>query len=202
MRARWLAAAGIGATFVAAVAVVACASGPSSDPIPGRPASAAPPPATTAAPPTAPAEPAPDADTRLADAIDAARRCEAPRSTIRNHPEGGRIFNNAMTGEEAGSLDRLEAIVEALAGRADAFRCCFDHWMAAQEASEVHVLLQVALDPNGAVESVTVDPARSSGGDEILTGCLAAVATETTFPPSPRGTPTLVEYPFDVAAAP
>jgi hypothetical protein len=204
MRARWLVAVGIGATFGATAAFVACASGSGSVPPPGRPAAAAPtpPPGHGPAPASSTGSEPADAGHDLAMAVAEARRCDTPRATIRNHPNGGAVFNNAMTGEDAGSIDRMAGVVQALAGRVDAFRCCFDHWLAAHQASEVQIMLQVALDPNGAVESAAVDPSRSSGGDEVLGGCLAAIASETTFPPSPRGTPTLVEYPFDVAAAP
>lgn len=204
MRARWLVGLGIGATLIATIGFVACASGPSSDPQPTRPAAAttsgsAP---VTPASTTTPAGATPDdagADVDLASAIEKARRCEAPRSAIRNHPDGGTVFNNAMFSEDAGSIDRMQDVIEAIAGRADAFRCCFDHWLSANEAGELRVMLQVAIDPNGTVESASLDPARSSGGDAILSGCLAAVARDIAFPPSPSGSPTLVEYPFDVA---
>ena len=65
---------------------------------------------------------------QLDTAVAAARACSAPISVITNRPDGGVVFNNAMTSADAGSIDRGQAVIDAVAAHTDAFRCCFDAW--------------------------------------------------------------------------
>jgi hypothetical protein len=96
----------------------------------------------------------------------AASRCDAPNAQIRNHPEGGVVFNNAMTSADA----------------------------------EVRLMLKLTLGPEGAVEAAQIDPRRTSIDHAVTSSCVAQVAAAAKYPKSPRGTPTVVEYPFVVAA--
>lgn len=136
----------------------------------------------------------------LARAIDAARQCETPTAEITNAPpENAVVFNNAQTDPDAGYIDRLAAIVATIRGTT-AFRCCFDAWQTQHPNEELKVMLQITLDPKGSVKETGADPKRSSSDDAVLLGCLGAVAQGSSFPPSPTGKDTQVDYPFVVAA--
>ena len=106
------------------------------------------------------------------------------------------MFNNAMTSADAGSIDRGQAVIDALTAQTDAFRCCFDAWFRDHDAVEQRVMLTVELAPDGRLKSATTDPERSTLNDEVVFGCLAAVAGDATYPTSPSGQPTVVEYPL------
>jgi hypothetical protein len=139
------------------------------------------------------------ADTTAA-AARAAQQCDDPIAAIVNHPDGGVIFNNAMTSADAGSLDRGQGIIDALTARAEIFCCCFDAWLRAHPDREAKLLLQVTLDAAGQVANVGVDPSRSTITDEVAVACAITVATETRYPASPSGRETILEYPFRVVA--
>jgi hypothetical protein len=132
----------------------------------------------------------------------AAQGCPQPSSTIANHPDGGVVFNNAMTSADAGFIDRMQRIVTTLEEQGDRFRCCFDLWQPPQASSEpARVMLVVVLEANGDVRTATVDESRTTAKDEDMVWCVAEVARTTTYPPSPTGKSTIVEYPFVVARA-
>ena len=165
--------------------------------LPPPPGSAASTPATVE-PPTASVVPASDEASpaeQLKAAVAAARGCEAPSSVIVNRPDGGVVFNNAMTSADAGSIDRGQAVIDALVSQTDAFRCCFDAGLG-DGSNEARVLLTLQLAPDGAVTAVTTDPARSTLKDDVALACLTTVAGEIAYPPSPSDQPTVVEYPL------
>jgi len=177
----------------------------------GKPAASLPTAATSsaavAAPPTAQPS-ATDAGTGTRDAGDPiaaqaleASRCATPSAQIRNHPDGGVVFNNAMTSVDAGSLDRSQAVLSTMAGQLTRFGCCFDSWLAAHPDAEGRLMLTLSLAIDGQVDAATVDRGRSSVDDPVTVSCVTQVAAATRFPPSPRGVPTLVDYPFVVGAA-
>ncbi len=137
-----------------------------------------------------------------ARAKQAAQGCPQPSSAITNHPDGGVVFNNAMTSADAGFIDRMQKVVEALADRGDRFRCCFDLWQPPRTPNEpMRIMLVVVLEPNGDVRTATVDESHTTVRDEDMFWCIAEVARTTTYPASPTGKPTIVEYPFDVSRA-
>ncbi len=133
---------------------------------------------------------------QLDTAVAAARACSAPISVITNRPDGGVVFNNAMTSADAGSIDRGQAVIDAVAAHTDAFRCCFDAWFRNHDGREARVMLKVELAPDGTVANTTTDPERSTASDEVVLGCVAAVAGDITYPTSPSGQATMVEYPL------
>ncbi len=143
---------------------------------------------------------APTAEQRLARAIAAAQQCEQPVTRITNHPDGGVIFNNALTSKDAGSIDRGQAILDELAKRAVRFRCCFDSWLRTHPDKEERVMLQLTLDADGTVTGATIDDKRSSFADEVSLGCVLAVAKGGQFAASPAGKATTIEYPLVVAS--
>jgi hypothetical protein len=136
---------------------------------------------------------------QLAAAIAAARRCDAPTATITNQPDGGVIFNNALTSADAGSIDRGQGVLDALAGNATAFRCCVNAWLRDHPGREEQLMLRLELAADGSVEGASVDQARSTLDDAVTRGCVTAVARDTSYPPSPEGKETIVMYPIRVA---
>jgi hypothetical protein len=134
----------------------------------------------------------------MAAAVAQARACDAPLSVIANQPDGGTVFNNAMTSADAGHIDRTAGVLEAIAGQAAALRCCFDVWGAQSPTKEGRLVLVLTLAPDGAVRDTAVDAARTDILDPVTVGCVLAVAKSTTFPASPTGRETIVEYPFVV----
>lgn len=158
------------------------------------------PPATSAPVPVPSATVSPEE--QLQAAALAASRCEQPSASILNHPDGGVIFNNAMTSADAGFIDRSKGVIDALGTRADAFRCCFDRWVDKQPAGEARVMLRLHLAPGGAVERTEIDARRSNVDDAVTLACIELVAREGSYPESPTGNPTVVEYPFVVGSRP
>jgi hypothetical protein len=200
----------ISAGLATTLSFAACSSGPSKGPAGRQPAlpeeTASPAPSgqgsgttTAVAPPVDGGIDArgPRSDVTAA-AARAAQRCDDPIATMVNHPDGGVIFNNAMTSADAGSLDRGQGIIDALTSKTEVFRCCFDAWLRAHPDREAKLLLQVALKPSGQVTKVGVDPSRSTITDDVAVTCVITVATEIRYPASPSGRETILEYPFRV----
>ncbi len=191
---------------------VACSSGPSKAPtgrVPVlRDGTASPAASSVASGPSAPRSLPMDGGLEATDsqtdtsaaAARAAQQCDNPIAAIINQPDGGVIFNNAMTSADAGSLDRGHEIINALTARAQRFRCCFDPWLRAHPDREAKLLVQVTLDAAGRVTDVSVDPSRSTITDDVAVSCVITVATETRYPASPSGRETILEYPFRVVA--
>lgn len=181
----------VGACLIGGVTLsimfAACAKGPGTAP---------PPPLASTVPPQL--TPSGDAD-QVSARAEAAQNCSEPSTVLLNHPDGGVIFNNAMTSADAGSLDRGDRVVAALAAQGTRFRCCFDEWMRAQpERKSAEVMLQVLLSPDGRVADAGVDPKRSDVQDALTTTCVVSVASKVEYPPSPRKVATLIEYPLKV----
>jgi hypothetical protein len=145
---------------------------------------------------------APSPENAAAEAALKARSCTDPVTAILNHPDGGVVFNNAMTSVDAGFIDRTQGVLDALSQQATAFRCCFDGWLRAHPGAEEKVMLRVVLTGDGQVEDAAVDPSRSSVSDAVTVGCVVGVARDTPYPKSPTGKQTVVEYPLRVAAMP
>jgi len=157
--------------------------------------------ATTTSPPVASTSvPGPTAEQILAVAIEAARQCDEPAADITNSPpKNGTVFNNAQTDPDAGYIDRLAGIVSAIRDN-PAYGCCFDVWQSQHPDLPLEISLRVRLDPEGEVVEAGVHPERTSTDDAVLIGCLGSVARRSSFPPSPTGKDTHVDYPFVVAA--
>lgn len=130
----------------------------------------------------------------------AARQCDDPIGAVVNLPDGGVVFNNAMTSADAGSLDRGQGIIDALVARAPQFRCCLDPWLRAHPDQEAKLLLRVSLDPSGRVTEVGLDSSRSTVDDELAATCARLVAEETSYPASPSRRATIVELPLRLQA--
>lgn len=133
-----------------------------------------------------------------ATAISRARACGAPLSVIANQPDGGTVFNNAMTAADAGHIDRTAGVLEAIAGQSVAMRCCFDVWGGEHPTKEGRLLLRLTLASDGTVQTAEVDATRTDIVDPITVRCVLEVARSTSYPVSPTGKETIVEYPFVV----
>ncbi len=127
--------------------------------------------------------------------------CPSPSAQILNYPDGGVVFNNAMTSADAGFLDRTQGVLDAIAAKGQALRCCFEPWLAEAPHAEGRVLLVVALAPDGAVTSAEIQSARSDIENATTRACLVAVARAADYPPSPSHVATTVEYPIRVGPA-
>lgn len=154
--------------------------------------------ASVTPPPSATVAPAP-VDT-VAVGVSAARACTAPTSRIANRPDGGLVFVNAWRRQDAGNIDRLQGVVEAISASDTAFRCCFDVWQREHPAEEGKLMLEMELTPEGKVDRAEIDAERSSVDDVVTRRCVVEVARSLTYPPSPSDRTTLVEYPFVIAA--
>lgn len=212
VRPRIVLLAGAAAAWMAALSFGACRSGPQA-PADGPPTRDGP------IPPTAPlgrfdggvgprspsplrsaeAGPAEASPAGDAGSANAKWRCPSPRSALLNLPDGGVVFNNAMTSADAGFIDRTQGIIDALVGQSQAIRCCFDEWAEQHPGDEGQVVLLLELDAAGVVISADVDPRRSTIAERATLDCLIEVARRASYPESPTGSPTLVEYPFVVA---
>ena len=126
--------------------------------------------------------------------------CKDPQVAILNHPDGGIVFNNAMTSADAGFIDRSQALLDVLGQQAHAFRCCFDPWVRAHVDEVGTMLLRLTLAPDGGVVKADIDPERSDFEDEPTRACLLGVARSATYPPSPTARETTLEYPLRVGA--
>jgi hypothetical protein len=204
---------GIAAAAMAAALVGACSSGgrmPHSGMASGAArvaAGSAPtsPVAATSPPPASPASGgdaggALDASTASAAAELGATPsdCREPRVRLLL-PDGGVVFNNAMTSADAGLADRTQGVLDALGAQADRFRCCFNPWASDTPGGRAELLLVVDLEPDGRVREATVDADRSTISRADTIRCVLDVARQTSFPASPAGRPTLAEVPLLVA---
>jgi hypothetical protein len=124
--------------------------------------------------------------------------CQEPRARLML-PDGGVVFNNAMTSADAGFVDRTQGVLDALGARAARFQCCFDPWARETPGGRGELLLVVDLEPDGRVREATVQADRSTISRPDTVRCVIDVARQTSYPASPVGRPTLVEYPLLVA---
>ncbi|MCA9618807.1 MAG: hypothetical protein KC731_07295 [Myxococcales bacterium] len=200
MGSRKVIGAALGVGIVAVLAFGACRHEQ-----PVAPASQPPPPPAPVTPSAVTSTPAPsalaadagiDPAAELALAIERAKSCTEPRAAITNRPEGGTIYNNAMTSADAGSIDRGQLILEAVEAESKAFRCCFDSWLSQHPNEALTMLLVLELESDGTLGEARVAADRSNVDDPVVTGCVTAVAREAKYPASPSGSPTVVEYPF------
>ena len=113
-------------------------------------------------------------------------------------PDGGVVFNNALTAADAGYVDRTSGILEALGKQSSRLRCCFDPWSRETPGAHGELLLLLDLAPDGSVKDASTEAARSTISRQDAVRCVLDVARHTPFPPSPVGKPTLVEYPLEV----
>ncbi|MBI4957015.1 MAG: AgmX/PglI C-terminal domain-containing protein [Myxococcales bacterium] len=149
-------------------------------------------------PPTASGRPAQEPPVDAGVDLGAMRACAAPRTLVLNTPDGGVVFNNAMTSADAGHIDRAAGVVAALVASEPAFRCCFDAWTTRHPGTEATLMLVVPLAADGSATGARVDPARSSFDDPLVAACVTETARALRFPPSPTHSTTTVEYPFVV----
>lgn len=133
-------------------------------------------------------------------ALRALQQCSTPRTAIVNHPDGGVVFNNAMTSADAGFIDRTQGVIDAIGAQSDKIRCCLDAWTAAHAGTEGRLLLRIELDPDGQVRSAEVDAQRSTIADGKAVPCVVDVVRQASYPSSPTGSVTIVEYPIVATA--
>jgi len=131
----------------------------------------------------------------------ASPECSAPRARLLRDWDGGVVFNNAMTSADAGSLDRAQGILEALAQQNARLQCCFEPWAQTHGGQQAEVLVVFDLDPAGAAQSARFDPDRTTGQPDSALSCVNDVVQHTSFPASPAGRPTTVEYPLRLVVA-
>jgi hypothetical protein len=127
--------------------------------------------------------------------------CSEPTAVLLNHPDGGTVFNNAMTSADAGFIDRTRGVLDAIASKKQSIRCCFDPWLRGAPAARGRVLVRLTLAPEGAVTGAEIDSARTDIDNGTTHACLVAVLRGIDYPASPTGKPTTVEYPFVVGAS-
>jgi hypothetical protein len=130
----------------------------------------------------------------------AMRQCENPMAAITNLPDGGVIFNNAMTSVDAGFIDRAQPVLDAVAARSLELRCCFERWLGSHPDDQPRAMLEVTLAADGGVQGARIDPQRSTITDPPTLACITGLARDIAFPPSPSGKTTIVEYPIAVSA--
>ena len=116
-------------------------------------------------------------------------------------PDGGIVFNNAMTSADAGYLDRTQGVIDVLSAQAARFRCCFDPWSRETPNGRGQVLLVLELEPDGRLRQAHVEAERSTISRPDAWRCVLDVAQRTPFPASPAGKPTLVEFPLQVVGS-
>ncbi|MBW2526033.1 MAG: AgmX/PglI C-terminal domain-containing protein [Deltaproteobacteria bacterium] len=132
--------------------------------------------------------------------LSALQRCDEPLARIVNVPDGGVVFNNAMTSADAGFIDRTQGIIDALVGESSRLQCCFGPWAQAHPGAEGKLMLLLDLDPAGRVRRADTVADRSTITHPLAVRCVLDVARRVSYPKSPTDSPTLVEYPFVVAA--
>jgi hypothetical protein len=113
-------------------------------------------------------------------------------------PDGGVVFNNAMTSADAGYLDRTQGVLEALGAQADLLRCCFDPWSRDTPGGRGQLLVVLDLEPDGRLRNASVEAERSTISRPDAVRCVLDVMRRAAFPASPTGKPTLVEFPLQV----
>jgi hypothetical protein len=198
---RALCGAGLGSALAATALFAACRTAEPLPP-PFASASAVPPPVASATPPPDAAVDATSPAEELAAKVAAARGCQSPTSRIVNSPPaGGVVFNNAMHRKDAGNLDRLQGVVDAVGAHANSFRCCFDVWAAQNPGVVGKLLLEIELAADGALSAARVNAERSTVAEAVTVACVLEVARSAAYPASPAGRATLVEVPFVVAGA-
>jgi hypothetical protein len=99
-----------------------------------------------------------------------------------------------------GKSDRGTLIAALMHKKRPAFRCCFDVW--AGKIPEARLFTKVAftmkLDPTGKLTGTEAKP--EEGGPAVaseVAACLADVAGQLTYPPSPSGKETTYTHHFD-----
>jgi hypothetical protein len=156
------------------------------------------------------ADPPPPADAGSTDGqrstsdveeLRALQSCSEPLITIVNTPDGGVVFNNAMTSADAGFIDRTGGIIDALVEQSDRIRCCLTPWAAQQSNAEGTLMLLLELDAAGQVLRADTDVERSTITDGLAVRCVLDAARQVRFPESPTGSPTKVEFPFVFATS-
>ena len=157
------------------------------------------PPASASAASRSDAGDALDAGAQIAAAtVDAApSECHNPTARLLL-PDGGVVFNNAMTSADAGYLDRTQGVLEALGAQADRLRCCFDPWSRDTPGGRGQVLVVLDLEPDGRLRHASVEAERSTISRPDAVRCVLDVVRRAAFPASPTGKPTLVEFPLQV----
>ena len=128
------------------------------------------------------------------------RKCAAPSVRLDLPPSDGVVFNNAMTSADAGYIDRAQGVIDVLLGTEHDLRCCIDSWAAEHPSVRAKLVLILTLAADGTPTHATVDEARSSSMTTAVGECLTGAAMAVTYPPSPTGVATTVEFPIRVEA--
>jgi hypothetical protein len=138
----------------------------------------------------------------IAQAAEAAKTCSSPAAIWANQPDGGVVFVNAWHRRDAGNIDRLQGVVDALGTEADKFRCCFGGWVTDGPSGDGKLLLELEIDADGQVTAAAIDSARTDVDNVITRACVISVARAVRYPESPSGVATQVEYPFVMRLGP
>jgi hypothetical protein len=211
---------GIASSLALTLGFVACAGSPPTRPAPPAPSAALPAPSSSAAATAASVADA-GAPVEVDAAVDvraeelrrarAAQQCDSPSVEVDGHPQRGVVFNNAMTSQDAGFIDRTTGVLAVLDQQMARFRCCFDaaarheavgdHVPSDAGTTEQGLMLVLDLAADGSVQRATVDDRRTTVASDLAKLCVVELARSVTYPASPTGKQTVVEYPFRVRAA-
>ncbi|WP_437280724.1 AgmX/PglI C-terminal domain-containing protein [Sorangium sp. So ce375] len=163
---------------------------------PGATAPGAADPGATAPGAAAPAQP--DRPASRKKAPETVEDCKVIASEITNEPpDGGVVMNNAMTGADAGSSDRLQPLVDAIKARRDGFRCCFDLYARKHPGAQGRITWQLKLKPDGTFEEASIVRDKSDVTAPQIESCMEELAKSVTWARSPSGKETVLTYPFD-----
>jgi hypothetical protein len=176
---------------------------------------AQPPPVATGAPaPLASATPTPPPGPAVTPPASSAASAEKPRkppetardcrdlvTEITNEPpEKGVVMNNALTAADAGASDRMKPMIDLIKSKRDGFRCCFDLWTKGHPGESGRVTLRFDLAPDGTLKKAEVKQDESTVHAPELEACMVDLAKSLTYPRSPSGKQTELNYPFDFKA--
>lgn len=181
--------------------LVACAGGRSAPPPPDAALPTTAPsterlvPSATALPASPSVEPE-DPELVVQRAANAARQCATPKSTITSFPAEGKVFNNALTRKDAGNVDRMQGILDAVFAASKELACCLDAGWTEGETSSVVVMTTWTVSAEGQTSSFAIDHERSDLDHPVMARCLANAVNDLEFPESPSGKTTSVELPL------
>lgn len=129
------------------------------------------------------------------------RDCRDLAAEITNEaPDKGVVMNNALTAADAGASDRLRPLIDLIKSKRDGFRCCFDLWAKTHAGESGSVTLHLALAPDGKLVSAEIKDAASTVRGPDLDSCMIELAQSLTYPRSPSGKTTELNYPFELKA--
>ncbi len=120
----------------------------------------------------------------------AAAACQAPQSEVSKPPADATVFNNAMTSVDAGFIDRTQGVLDVITSQSKALACCFDH---AAAGEQLGVMLELTLAADGTPEAA-INAKLSAPLERLVHDCIVVVLQQASYPASPSGKETRVEY--------